>query len=45
MALYEIMGEDPKKVAAKKESEKVIIRRLLEQPQFKTLSEVLYGKN
>ena len=32
MALFELMGEDPKKKAAKKESEKVIVRRLLEQP-------------
>lgn len=32
MALYEMMGEDPKKKAAKKESEKVLVRRLLEQP-------------
>ena len=32
MALFEIMGEDPKKVAAKKESEKVLIKRLLDKP-------------
>ena len=32
MALFELMGEDPKKKAAKKESEKVIIRRLLDKP-------------
>lgn len=32
MALFDVMGEDPKKKAAKKESEKVIVRRLLEQP-------------
>lgn len=32
MALFELMGENPKKKAAKKESEKVLVRRLLEQP-------------
>jgi hypothetical protein len=32
MALYKMMGEDPKVKAAKKESEKVLVRRLLEQP-------------
>lgn len=32
MALYKMMGEDPKMKAAKKESEKVLVRRLLEQP-------------
>lgn len=32
MELFQMMGEDPKTKAAKKESEKVLVRRLLEQP-------------